>query len=297
MQIDPLSLVGMVVAVLLVGVALGWAIFPKSRQETPDLGFLQQQLTNLNNQVGQLQGLVTALQSQASDIPSLSTAVTDVQDKTNRISDMLISRNSGRAGEAFVEEQLSFIPDSFLKRDVVLKNGTVEFAVVLGPYLVPLDSKLVGADLQEQLNSEQDDARRKQVEKQIESNVRKRAKDLLKYVTDSKTWGFGIAAIPDSAYDVCQRCIKETATEGVVIVPYSRLANFVVSLCHLGKRLGIAVPLENIHRELPHISTLVMGGATELENMQKEIKSVEGQRSAALRQLNDALERLNFVPK
>ncbi len=218
-------------------------------------------------------------------VPDIQRLLNEVADQVGDLTAVLSGRASGRAAERWVEDLLSIFPEGWIQQDVPIGQGKVEFAVCLpGGSLVPLDSKFVEPDLLSELQEAYengDENRISEAERKVNGRVRERAGELTRYLNDSRTLGFGIAAIPDPAYRVCRKAIKDAASRRVVLVPYSLLVPFVMSLYFLAQRLGITA-LTDVDRRLGVISSLAQEAQRELENMAREITTVSNQRERAL---------------
>ncbi|WP_448594401.1 DNA recombination protein RmuC [Thermoflexus hugenholtzii] len=210
-----------------------------------------------------------------------------------RISTILLGRRGGAAGEHIVEDLLNMIPEEWVQRNVPLGGGEVEFAVVLpGDYLVPLDSKFVGAEILAEQDYEADPKN----SQKIQRNIKEQAKKIVKYLSDPQVPGFGIAAVPDSVYAMCRSAIREVASEHqVVVVPYSLLVPFVLSLYLIAQRLGISVRSTNTPQLIGSARDALCQALENLENMGKAISTVKGQRDRALDALRNAERALNAL--
>jgi DNA anti-recombination protein RmuC len=209
------------------------------------------------------------------------------------ISAILLGRRGGAAAERIVDELLSVFPEEWVEQKVHLGGGEVEFAVVLpGDYYVPLDSKFVGAEILAKQDYEADQKK----SQKIQEKIKEQAKKIVEYLRDPKVPGFGIAAVPDSVYAMCRSVIREVASEHqVVVVPYSLLVPFVLSLYLIAQRLGISVPSTDTSQLIGSARDALRRAREALENMEKEINAVKGQRDRALDELRNAERALNAL--
>ncbi len=216
-----------------------------------------------------------------------------LEEEIGRISAILLGRRGGAAAERIVDELLSVFPEGWVKQNVHLGGGKVEFAVVLpGDYYVPLDSKFVGAEI---LAKQDYEADQKNFQK-IQRNIREQAKKIVEYLSDPKVPGFGIAAVPDSVYAMCRSAIREVASEHqVVVVPYSLLVPFVLSLYLIAQRLGISVRSTDTSQLIGSARDALRRARVSLENMTNEISALEGQQKKALDALRNAERALNAL--
>jgi len=216
-----------------------------------------------------------------------------LEEEIVEISNILRGRRGGAAAERIVDELLSVFPEGWVKQNVHLGGGKVEFAVVLpGDYYVPLDSKFVGAEI---LAKQDYEADQKNFQK-IQRNIREQAKKIVEYLSDPKVPGFGIAAVPDSVYAMCRSAIREVASEHqVVLVPYSLLVPFVLSLYLIAQRLGISVRSTDTSQLIGSARDALRRARASLENMTNEISALEGQQKKALKELRNAERALNAL--
>jgi DNA recombination protein RmuC len=239
------------------------------------LAVAKENVQRINEQVG----ILTVLQQTAER----------VEENINKVVAILTGRRSGQAGEQVVSELLSAVPDDWLERKIKLGSGEVEFAIKMpGGYLIPLDSKFVAPELIAQLESDG----REQILKKVRDNLQDRAKGVAKYLTDHRVLGFGIAAVPDSVYDLCRDAVKAAAqSHRIVVVPYSLLLPFVLSLYLMAQRLGIS-QLGKTDQAIGTAFTALEQARSALEKITKEIKDVSNLQQTALKQVIEAINSL-----
>jgi DNA anti-recombination protein RmuC len=216
-----------------------------------------------------------------------------LEEEIVEISNILRGRRGGAAAERIVDELLSVFPQGWVEQNVHLGGGKVEFAVVLpGDYYVPLDSKFVGAEILAKQDYEADQKK----SQKIQEKIKEQAKKIVEYLRDPKVPGFGIAAVPDSVYAMCRSAIREVASEHqVVVVPYSLLVPFVLSLYLIAQRLGISVRSTDTSQLIGSARDALRRAREALENMEKEINTVKRQRDRALDELRNAERALNAL--
>jgi DNA recombination protein RmuC len=236
-----------------------------------DLAVAKENVQRINEQVG----ILTVLQQTAER----------VEENINKVVAILTGRRSGQAGEQVVNELLNAVPDDWLERKIKLGSGEVEFAIKMpGGYLIPLDSKFVAPEL---ITQSESDGR-----EQMLKRVKDRAKEVAKYLTDQRVLGFGIAAVPDSVYDLCRDAVKAAAqSHCIVVVPYSLLLPFVLSLYLMAQRLGIS-QLGKTDQAIGTAFTALEQARSALEKMTKEINSVSNLQQTALKQVIEAINSL-----
>ncbi|WP_456337061.1 hypothetical protein, partial [Fervidibacter sacchari] len=127
----------------------------------------------------------------------------------------------------------------------------------------------------------------------LKSEVQRKAQEVAsRYLTDNRVLGFGIAAVPDSVYDLCRDAVKAAAqSHRIVVVPYSLLLPFVLSLYLMAQRLGIS-RLGETEQVLGTAITTLEQAKRALENMTREINTVNNQRQSALNQVSDTINQL-----
>jgi DNA anti-recombination protein RmuC len=139
--------------------------------------------------------------------------------KLDDINQKLGGTRKGRVGENILREQLnSLIAVGYVEQNVSLGGGTVEFAVKLpGGCFVPLDSKFV------------------------KTGWEKSANEITKYIHDPRTLGFGIMAVPDEAHGSVLSAIGKIGKDHqIVVVPYTQVGAFVLSLYLIAERLALS---------------------------------------------------------
>jgi DNA anti-recombination protein RmuC len=209
-----------------------------------------------------------------------------IQERVDQIRNVLLGgTRAGAAAEHVVAELLSVFPPGWIKQDVHLGDGKVEFAVVLpGNYLVPLDSKFIGANILAEQDQKADSKKSKSED--LEDMIKKQAKEITKYLRDQRTLGFGIMVVPDSAYAVFKSQLRKLTIEHqIAAVPYSQLVPFVCSLRWIAQFLEISVRLTDTQKRIGFASKDLNEAVKSLENMHKEITALDNQRKTALDKL------------
>lgn len=260
---------------------------------------VNQQLQQALGELGQVQQSINHAQQtlqkiteQGYILATLQDTAARVEGNVNQLTAILTGRRSGQAGERIVSELLSAVPDDWLERNSRLGSGQVEFAIKMpGGYLVPLDSKFVTPELVGQLEG---DSIAGAPLRNLLNRVQDRAKEVAKYLADPKVLGFGVAAVPDSVYEVCRDAIKTiAANHRIVVVPYSLLLPFVLSLYLMAQRLGISGQLGETEQTIGAAQMALQQAKQALENMAREISSVSNQRQRAIEQVERSLNLLS----
>jgi DNA anti-recombination protein RmuC len=175
------------------------------------------------------------------------------------INQKLGGTEKGRVGEEIVREQLnSLIAVGYVEQNVSLGKGKVEFAVKLpGDYYVPLDSKFVDP-------------------KSDPEKIEGRAKEITKYIDDPRALGFGIMAVPDEAHgSVLSNIVKMAQKHRVVVVPYTLVGSFVLSLYLIAKYLDLpAHPMIETQSKIGYILSQFSNSIKELRGIHQNIKNL-----------------------
>lgn len=239
--------------------------------------------------------------------PIVEDAIRRIEGDIGQLVATLLGRRVGQIGEQLVGELLSALPEDWLERDVVMGKGKVEFAIKMpGNYLVPLDSKFVAPKLVEQISQllEGDgrdsdvEGRLREIEGEISAQVQSRAKEVARYLEDSRAFGFGIAAVPDAIYGLCRNAIKSAAERHhIVIVPYSLLLPFSLSLYLIAQRLGISAKLGDSEQAVATALRSLEAARKGMEKMAAELTAASNLRSGALDKINDAIRQLEKLAK
>jgi uncharacterized membrane-anchored protein YhcB (DUF1043 family) len=259
---------------------------------------LQDVQKNLAQSLADIRNVQEGL-SQVHILTSMEKALGHIEASIGELTTTLLGRRSGQVGERIVETSLIPLLGDWIEQDVRLGGGTVEFALKLpGGYLVPLDSKFVSPEITRLAHDTGSDERQQQqARQQINDLVKKRAQEIANYLVDERTVGFGIAAVPDAAYAACQRAIQTSAQRHqIVIVPYSLLLPYTLSLYLIAQRLGITQMTEK-EKAIATAQTALQQAKTHLENMGKGITTVANLREKALKQVENALESFELSGK
>jgi DNA anti-recombination protein RmuC len=239
--------------------------------------------------LGEVKENVQRINKQVEILTVLQQTAERVEENINKVVAILTGRRSGQAGEQVVSELLNAVPDDWLERKIKLGSGEVEFAIKMpGGYLIPLDSKFVSPELITQSESDGGE----QMRRRVRDEVRRRAQEVAKYLTNQRVLGFGIAAVPDSVYDLCRDAVKAAAqSHRIVVVPYSLLLPFVLSLYLMAQHLGIS-RLRKTDQAIGTAFTALEQARSALEKMTKEINSVSNLQQTALKQVIEAINSL-----
>jgi DNA recombination protein RmuC len=183
--------------------------------------------TTLVHATESLRGGLTAAQGTLTELRTMSQAQQDLEqqatDSIQRLERVLAgSQSKGIAGENIVEMMFSKFPPEWQVRDFSVGNKVVEFGIRLPNDLVlPIDSKWAASNLLEEFVSCKDLKEKQRIKAQIQSVVLGRASEIRKYIDPNLTSSFGIAAVPDSIFELCSEILPELLQLNVVLISYS----------------------------------------------------------------------------
>jgi hypothetical protein len=164
----------------------------------------------------------------------------------HRVSSVLAGgQRTGRASENVLRESLAALPPTMVVADFRVGGRVVEFGLVLPDgRRLPVDSKWTADRELQALADCEDQAERDRLCKAIERAVTDRAREVSAYRDPAVTAPFGVAAIPDGAYEVLRRAHADAYRHGVIVVPYSMALPVLLFLYGIVARLGGAADLE-----------------------------------------------------
>ena len=189
------------------------------------------------------------------------------------ISQKLGGTERGRVGEEIVREQLKWlIAVGYVEQNVSLGDGKVEFAVKLpGDYYVPLDSKFVGQ----------------------KSKIEDRANEMIKYIRDPRTLGFGIMAIPDEKHvDVLSEIGKFAKNYQTVVVPYTQVGSVVLSLYLIAERLALSAHPIKTQNKIGYILSQFSDSINGLKGIHQNIKNKLNDFNRQIEKLEESYQHL-----
>jgi DNA anti-recombination protein RmuC len=192
------------------------------------------------------------------------------------INQKLGGTEKGRVGEEIVREQLNWlIAFGCVEQNVSLGEGKVEFAVKLpGDYYVPLDSKFVDP-------------------KSDPGKIEGRAKEITKYIDDPRTLRFGIMAVPDEAHEsVLSNIGKMAQKHRIVVVPYTLVGSFVLSLYLIAQHLALSAYPIKTQGEIGYILSQFRDSIKGLKRIHKNIKDVSEKLNRQIETLEESSQEL-----
>lgn len=234
-------------------------------------------LSDIQRTLNSVQTMLSRIDEQAQRMPMIEQSLARLEDGIGQLTSVLLGRRGGMVGERVVDELLSVFPEGWVQHNLQLGTGTVEFAVTLpNGYFVPLDSKVVGAEVLAQLEGDVNGDGLRELEQKLERYTQNRAREIAeRYLCDERTIGIGIMAVPDALYSLCRRAIKGAAERhSIVVVPYSLLVPFVLSLYLLAQRLGVT-QISETEKMLANLYELLDKARHSLEGQARALKQLQ----------------------
>src|SRR5207247_6436253 len=159
------------------------------------------------------------------------------------------SSTRGAAGENILEEALRHLPPEMLQRNLWVGGKVCEFGLRLpGGKLLAIDSKWTSSAALEEISlPDLEPARQGQLAMVIEKEVERRVREVSQYIDPDTTAPFALAAVPDGAYAVCRAAFAEAHRRHVIIVGYSMVLPYLLTLYQLHLQFSRSVDMENLH--------------------------------------------------
>lgn len=236
------------------------------------------------------------------DIAGLKQSLNSIRESTQKFDRILFDPQAkGALGEKFVDDQLSVLPQDWIRHNVPFPNDTrVEFCILtFDKRLIPIDSKWPATRLLDQLGQTTDKVERIKIEKAIKAEVWKRGLEVTKYLDDDRTIGFGIAAVPDSVFALCSDVQPYLVKRNIVLISYSLLVPYILLLIKLFlsnaqgvQAMQISQILESALTEIAQIQEFI---DTDLRKPLDTIKEQQSEYRLQNEQLQEANEKLTRI--
>ena len=193
------------------------------------------------------------------------------------------TKSRGIAGENILGTILAQLPPELRETNLTINNKPVEFALRL-PHgrLLPIDSKWPALSQLERLQDAEDPMMRRGLADEIQSEVKKKIREVTKYLDPDRTIRLGVLAVPDAVFDLCVDAHVEAFKQGVVIISYTQVIPYLLSLLQVILRFGTQIDTARLSQALSTI-------ADALEKMDNE---VDGRLSRTVTQLQNSREDL-----
>ena len=244
-------------------------------------GSLTASQQGLRTEIAQTRELVAQIQA-ADQIRE--TREQEGRDVLKRLETVLAGTKSrGIAGENILAAVLLQLPPELLEINLTINNKPVEFALRL-PHgrLLPIDSKWPALSALERLQDAEDPAQRKALVEEVQGEVKKKVREVVKYLDPDRTIQLGVLAVPDAVFELCVEAHVEAFKQGIVIISYTQAIPYLLSLLQVVLRFGTEVDTARLSQALRTI-----GDA--LEKMDIE---VDGRLSRTITQLQNSREEL-----
>ncbi|MBM3925959.1 MAG: DNA recombination protein RmuC [SAR202 cluster bacterium] len=232
---------------------------------------IRQELSKAKTDLTELQANARARQQQeqqtAESIRRLESIIAGTQSK-------------GSAGENILDAVFAKLPPEWQVRDYRVGNKAVEFGLRLpNGHILPVDSKWPATNLIEQFVASQDMAERQKLKSDIQRAVIAKAREVKKYVDPNLTVSFGVAAIPDAAYDLCAEIQVDSLKMNVAIISYSMFLPYLLLVFHTILKTSQSVDLQKMESYLQCSQQSLEAVREELEGrLPRAIKSLSNSR-------------------
>jgi DNA anti-recombination protein RmuC len=161
----------------------------------------------------------------------------------------------GRAGENLLSAALAELPPEMVLRDVRLGGRVCEFALRLpDEKMLAVDSKWVGLDLLDRLETTKDPPGREELRRQVEQLACARIKEVAGYIDPSVTAPLAVMAVPDAVYACCRKAHRMAQDRRVIIVSYSLALPLLLGLWNLYRGYAREVDHEQLARRIHELS-------------------------------------------
>ncbi len=193
------------------------------------------------------------------------------------------TKSRGLAGENILGTILAQLPPELRETNLTINNKPVEFALRL-PHgrVLPIDSKWPALSQLERLQEAEEPALRKALADEIQSEVKKKIREVTKYLDPDRTIRLGVLAVPDAVFDLCVEAHVEAFKQGVVIISYTQVIPYLLSLLQVILRFDTQIDTARLSQALSTI-------ADALEKMDNE---VDGRLSRTVTLLQNSREDL-----
>lgn len=165
------------------------------------------------------------------------------------------TKTKGIAGENIISEMLKQFPSDMIKRNFKIKGKEVEFGMVLSDgKIVPIDSKWTSSGSLEQLAHLDDPKERNNIINSIQREIKNRVQEVSLYIDPDVTTPLAITTIPDAAYSIIQDLHSQAYRKNVVLISYSMLLPYLLTLFHLHLQYSREYDIENLQQYLLDIT-------------------------------------------
>lgn len=261
-----------------------------------EIGNLKTALTETKTSAGTLVEATTAIrdglsraQTNLTEIQTHAKARLDLEQQTaesiRRLEAIIAgTQTKGDAGENILDAVFAKFPPDWQVRNFKVGAKTVEFGLRLPNGLIlPIDSKWPATRLLEEFVACGDPDKQQKLKDEIEAVVLAKAKEVRKYIDPNVTVSFGVAAVPDSIYELCSRIQTDVFQLNVVLVSYSLFVPYLLLVFQTILKTSQSIDLQRLDAYL--------------QSAQKSIKIVqdelEGRFSKAITMLNNSRDEIS----
>jgi len=164
------------------------------------------------------------------------------------------AKRRGEAGENILQDILKALPPEMLAKNFRIGAKVVEFALILSnDKVVPIDSKWTGQELLKQLAQEEEPANRLGLINKIEHEINRRVGEIAQYIDPARTVPWAVGAIPDAAFSVCRKAHLDAYKKGVILIPYSLVLPYLLTLFNLHLQYAGSIDVENLQHYIMNI--------------------------------------------
>jgi len=176
------------------------------------------------------------------------------------------TQSKGAAGENILEVVFAKLPPDWQVRDFRVGAKTVEFGLRLPNNLIlPIDSKWPATNLLEEFVTCDDPDKQQKLKAEIEASVLAKAKEVRKYIDPNVTTSFGVAAVPDSIYDLCFGIQIDVFHLNVVLVSYSMFIPYLLLVFQTILKTSQNIDLQKLDAYLKSAQESIKAVQDELE--------------------------------
>ena len=100
----------------------------------------------------------------------------------------------------------------------------------------------------------------------IENEINKRVSEVAQYLDPARTVSWAVAAIPDAAFSVCRRAHLDAYKKGVILIPYSLVLPYILTLFNLHFQYAGSMDVENLQHYIVDIKRHLEQMESTLEN-------------------------------
>ncbi len=176
------------------------------------------------------------------------------------------TQTKGAAGENILEVVFAKLPPEWQVRNLRVGAKTVEFGLRLPNNLIlPIDSKWPATGLLEEFVACDDPDKQQKLKAEIEAAVLAKAKEVRKYIDPNVTMNFGVAAVPDSVYDLCFGIQVDVLRLNVVLVSYSMFVPYLLLVFQTILKTSQNIDLQKLDAYLKSAQESIKAVQDELE--------------------------------